>query len=170
MTGEYESDHHTGMDIEEISELLYEYTSGYPFLVSRLCKIMDEKLTGTEMFINLKEVWTKKGVAEAEKILLSEKNTLFESLIGKLNDYPELKELIFRLLFEGQAIAYNADDPSIDMLLMFGFVKAEHAMVQISNRIFETRLYNYFLTLPEVQNGEMYRLALSNKTQSPHKS
>ena len=30
---------------------------------------------------------------------------------------------------------------------------------------FETRLYNYFLTLPEVQNGEMYRLALWNKNQ-----
>lgn len=165
MIGEYESDHHTGMDIEEVAGLLYDCTSGYPFLVSRLCKIMDEKLTGTEMFKNPKDVWTRAGVSEAEKILLSEKNTLFESLIGKLNDYPELKELIFRLLFEGQTITYNADDPSIDMLLMFGFIKTEHALVQIANRIFETRLYNYFLTLPEVQSGEMYRLALCNKTQ-----
>lgn len=165
MISDYENDHHTGMNIEKVSGLLYDYTSGYPFLVSRLCKIMDEKLAETEMFNNPKDVWTREGVSEAVKTLLSEKNTLFESLIGKLNDYPELKDLIFHLLFEGQTITYNADDPSIDMLLMFGFIRVEHALVQIANRIFETRLYNYFLTLPEVQNGDMYRLALRNKTQ-----
>lgn len=31
----YERDCHTGMDIEYIARQLYEYTSGYPFLVSR---------------------------------------------------------------------------------------------------------------------------------------
>lgn len=66
---------------------------------------------------------------------------------------------------QGRAITYNADDPSTDMLLMFGFIKIENATVQIANRIFETRLYNYFLTLPEVQNGEMYKFALGNKNQ-----
>lgn len=88
------------------------------------------------------------------KLLLSEKNTLFESLIGKLNDYPELKGMVFRLLFQGQTITYNADDPATDMLMMFGFVRVEGAVVQIANRIFETRLYNYFLTLPEAQIGD----------------
>lgn len=51
----------------------------------------------------------------------------------------------------------------MDMLLMFGFIKVEHETVQIANRIFETRLYNYFLTLPEVQDGDMYRLASRDK-------
>ena len=49
---------------------------------------------------------------------------------------------------------------------MFGFVKVEQETLQIANRIFETRLYNYFLSLPEVQNGEMYRLAFWNKNQA----
>ncbi|MCL2159196.1 MAG: AAA-like domain-containing protein, partial [Oscillospiraceae bacterium] len=35
MLGEYETDHETGMDIAAISEEIYAYTSGYPFLVSR---------------------------------------------------------------------------------------------------------------------------------------
>ena len=73
--------------------------------------------------------------------------------------------MIYQLLFQGQTITYNADDFATDMLLMFGFVKAERETVQIANRIFENRLYNYFLTLPEVQNGEMYRMALWNKNQ-----
>ena len=44
MLREYSSDKNVNMDIEYISELLYEYTSGYPFLVSRICQIIDEKL------------------------------------------------------------------------------------------------------------------------------
>lgn len=76
--------------------------------------------------------------------------------------------MIYLLLFQGQTIAYNADDQSIDMLRMFGFIRIENASVQIANRIFETRLYNYFLTLPEVQNGDMYKLALRSKNQFIH--
>ena len=48
MLQEYENDYLTGMDIPQIAGLLYEYTSGYPFLVSRLCKLMDEEISGTD--------------------------------------------------------------------------------------------------------------------------
>lgn len=165
MLNQYEEDAHTGMDVVEISGLLYDYTSGYPFLVSRLCKLMDEKIAGTGNFEGKKVVWTKAGVLEAVKRLLSEKNTLFESLIRQLNEYQELRDMIYMLLFQGQAIAYNADDQAVDMLLMFGFVRVERDTVQIANRIFETRLYNYFLTLPKAQNGNMYRLAQRDRNQ-----
>ena len=46
MLAEYEKDHHTGINIGEIAGLLSEYTSGYPYLVSRLCKLLDEKIGG----------------------------------------------------------------------------------------------------------------------------
>lgn len=163
MLRQYEDDYHTGMDVREISELLYSYTSGYPYLVSRLCKLMDEKIGKNGYFEYKRAVWTKAGVMEAVKLLLSEKSALFESLISKLNDYPNLKKMIYLLLFQGQAILYNVDDTATDMLLMFGFIRVENEIVQIANRIFETRLYNYFLTRPETQNGDMYRLALQNK-------
>lgn len=42
MLTEYENDHHTGMDIQKLSQLIYDYTSGYPVLVSMICKYMDE--------------------------------------------------------------------------------------------------------------------------------
>lgn len=45
MLEEYENDHHTGMCIEEMAQAIYDYTSGYPFLVSRLCKFMDEEIS-----------------------------------------------------------------------------------------------------------------------------
>ena len=96
MLRDYEADHSTGMDISKIAGLIYEYTSGYPFLVSRICKIMDEELPELREFNGMSEAWTEEGVREAVKILLSEKNTLFESLIGKLNDYPELRKMIYK--------------------------------------------------------------------------
>ncbi|MBR3762567.1 MAG: ATP-binding protein [Lachnospiraceae bacterium] len=46
MLAEYEVDNRTGMNINEMSNLLYDYTSGYPYLVSRLCKFMDERIAG----------------------------------------------------------------------------------------------------------------------------
>ena len=52
MLKEYESDYHTGMDITKISSLLYEYTSGYHFLVSKLCKLMDEQIKTQEELLD----------------------------------------------------------------------------------------------------------------------
>ena len=160
----YEADHNTGMNIQEIADIIYSYTSGYPFLVSRLCKLMDEKLAGTADFKDRESAWTKEGVLEAVKRLVNEKNTLFESLIGRLNAYQELKEMIYLLLFQGQVILYNADDMATDMLLMFGFVKVEDGTVEIANRVFETRLYNYFLTQPEPRSRELRKMAVLDKS------
>ena len=82
----YEADYHTGMDREEIADLLYEYTSGYPYLVSRICKILDERIAGSDGFSDKQDAWTRTGVLEAVKILLYEKNTQYDSQINKLND------------------------------------------------------------------------------------
>ena len=44
MLDEYEKDYHTGMDVELLAGLIREYTSGYPFLVSRICQLLDEEI------------------------------------------------------------------------------------------------------------------------------
>lgn len=71
MLEEYEADYHTGMDIDEMAGRLYDETSGYPFLVSRLCQLMDEKVSREKG--GKSEAWTLDGFEEAEKMLLSEK-------------------------------------------------------------------------------------------------
>ena len=70
MLDEYENDHHTGMDPAKIAQEIYDYTSGYPFLVSRICQIIDTELN----------IWTVSGISEAVKRILLEKNTLFYDL------------------------------------------------------------------------------------------
>lgn len=165
MLSEYESDHRTGMDISQMAQMIYDYTAGYPFLVSRLCKLLDECVAGSRNFPEEGSAWTKEGILEAVNILLNEKNTLFDSMIGKLKAYPELNAMINSLLFQGQNIIYNPDDEITGLALMFGFVKTDGKLVLIANRIFETRLYNFFLTSPQVQGSAMYRAATQDKNQ-----
>jgi hypothetical protein len=134
MLREYENDHHTGMAIHELSQWIIDYTSGYPFLVSKLCKTIDEKNLG----------WNYAGILEAVKQLLVERNTLFDDMNKKLSDFPELRNMLKDILYNGEFYRYNADDKSIELAKMFNFITNDHGMVRISNWMFETRLYNAF--------------------------
>lgn len=165
MLQEYEADYQTGMDVHEIAGLIYDYTSGYPFLVSRLCKLMDEVVYGMDGFDTKGKAWSKAGLMEAVKMMLFEKNTLFESLGGKLTNSPELSTLMEELLFTGKQIAYNTDNAMIDNAAMLGFIKNKQGLVAIANRLFETRLYNYFLSTSELQSKDIYAASLRDKSQ-----
>jgi hypothetical protein len=138
--------------------MIYDYTSGYPFLVSRICQLLDEEINPTY-------AWTRKGVLEAVKIMLQEKNTLFDSLMGKLSAYPELEKTIYTILFSGEKMVYNTDNEYIDIAAMYGFIKNNNGSIEVANRIFESRLYNYFLSTSEAQNSKIFRVASNNKNQ-----
>ena len=154
MLEEYEADHQTGMNTAEIAKLLREYTNGYPFLVSRLCQLMDETVSQTKGF---GKGWTREGFEEAVKLILIEDNTLFQSLSSKLNNYPELRASLRSLLMEGEKLTWNTDQKEIVQMNMYGFIRNEHNSVCIDNRIFETRLYNLFLSDEELKSNEFSR-------------
>lgn len=141
MLRDYEADHLTGMNIDNIAEMIYDYTSGYPYLVSRICKLIDENLAGYKDFPTKADAWTKRGLVEAVNILLSEKNSLFESLGGKLKDYPQLQNTLYSLLFSGKTVVYNVYDEAVNMAIMFGFVKKQGGNIAVANRIFEKCIY-----------------------------
>ncbi|MBR3159170.1 MAG: AAA-like domain-containing protein [Atopobiaceae bacterium] len=143
MLAQYEADHHTGMDAAAVAEELVAWTAGYPFLVSRLCQLVDKHGLA----------WDRAGVDAAVRLLLVERNTLFDSLMGKLEDYPELKKSLRGLLMEGREVAYNPDQEEISQLSMYGFVKNCGGRLAVANRVFETRLYNLFLSDEELRGG-----------------
>ena len=145
MLADYEADHHAGMDVASVAEEVVAWTGGYPFLVSRVCQLVDRRGLG----------WDSSGVDAAVRELLVERNTLFDSLMGKLEDYPELKASLRDLLMEGREIAYNPDQEEITQLAMYGFVTERHNKMVVANRIFETLLYDYFLA--EEQTGAVRR-------------
>lgn len=142
MLTEYENDHNTGMDADKIAQLIYDYTSGYPVLVSNICKLIDEEI----------HEWTGDGVIKAVSRIQTMNTPLFDSLINKLEDYPDTKKNLYQVLTNGDKISYNPDNEPIKLLLMFGFVKIVDNSVVIANRIFETRLYNDMLTSEEIKS------------------
>ncbi len=167
MLCDYERDHHTGMDIDCISQQLYDYTSGYPFLVSRLCKLIDEQIAGTKEYPEKCSAWTKDGFQAAVKLILYESNTLFDDMIKKLDEYPELSEMIYTVLFYGKNIVYNPDNLTMDIGIRFGFLKCVDEQIAVSNRIFETRLYNYYLA-EDMLNSSTYSASMQIKNQFIH--
>ena len=164
MLEEYEKDYQTGMDIQELSGLIYDYTSGYPYLVSRLCKFMDEEIAGTENYPDKSSAWSKRGFMEAVKLLINDNNTLFQSLTGKLEDYPMLRTVLYELLFTGKQIPYVAQNQYIEVAAMFGFIKNRGGTAVIANRIFETVLYNLFIS-EEFATSKMYDAGLKEGSQ-----
>lgn len=160
MLTEYAESTKYNIVIQEVAGEIYEYTSGYPYLVSKICKWLDEN--GEPESVG--ETWTRKGVAEAVKILLKENNTLFDDMTKKITDYPELKKMLYAILFRGEAYPYNPDNFAIDIGTMFGLIKDREGQVTISNRVFETRLYNLFLS-EEMTGNVTYQLGEREKNQ-----
>lgn len=154
MLTEYERDHHTGMDVTTISKLMEEYTGGYPYLVSRLCMLMDGPVSKLTDF-DLKKAWTKQGFLEAVKILLKDENTLFDDMSKKLNDFKGMRKAVYEILYEGKSITFNAYDKDLNIAKMFCFIKDENGKVAISNRIFEVWFYNLFVSEASKSN-EIY--------------
>lgn len=153
MLTEYEADCHTGMNVQEVTEEIYQYTSGYPVLVSTICKYIDEKIVEGKDPEKSKQGWSKEGIEAAVKKILLDNMPLFESMICHLNDYPEMKKMFQAILFQGSEFAYNPDVKEINLACMFGYAVEKDGKAQIANRIFETRLYNYFYSEEELSNA-----------------
>lgn len=155
MLDEYELEHHTGMDTENIAKQIRAYTTGYPFLVSRICQLIDSEIS--KKWTGSVNPWSESGISEAVKIILSETNTLFQSMTKNLNNYPDLKASLRSILMEGTKLTWNPDQEDIVKMHMYGFIRNENNSVKIDNRIFETRLYNLFLSEEEMKSNVFFR-------------
>lgn len=154
MLMEYENDHHTGMDIQKLSQLIYDYTSGYPVLVSSICKYLDEN----------QKNWTSENLVSAVKVIIVSRIPLFESLINKLEDDQQLCNLLYRLLFQGEKFLFSAYDSAIQSAVMYGFVKNQNGSLEIANRIFETVIYDWFISSAST-NSPIFSEGVNDKKQ-----
>ena len=143
MLKEYKNDKNLNFDTSKIAEFIYFYTSGYPFLVSRICQIIDEDLGAS---------WTEENMIRAVKLLLDENNTLFDDLVKNIENNKELREYMFNLIMNGSGNRFNLLNPIINLGVMFGYFKNDNNTVVISNKIFSQVLYNYFSSLLEDNN------------------
>ncbi len=143
MLNEYEKDRKIGMDIEAISEEIRAYTHGYPYLVSRICKTIDEKL---------EKNWTVQGVQKAVRVILYEKNLLFDDLGKNLESDENFYKLLHDIVVNGKSYSYSMINPAIEWGIMFGILRKQNEDVVIDNLIFETIIYNYFIIKKRIES------------------
>ncbi|MCL2281996.1 MAG: AAA-like domain-containing protein [Fibromonadales bacterium] len=146
MLNEYEKEHKTGMDIEVISKEIRACTSGYPYLVSRLCKTIDEKF---------EKDWTSSGLQKAIKLIMLEQSTLFDDLFKNVKSNLELRDLLYSILINGRSFSFNANNSGMELGLLFGVLVQNGDKIAIHNPIFELRITNYFSTEKEIQESKL---------------
>jgi len=152
MLQDYSQDHHIQPDIPAITEKLYYYTSGYPYLVSKLCKFMAEDIVPARQDQN----WTVDDVEAAFKMIVNGAytTTLFDSLTKNLENNPDLYELIFEMVINGQSKNFTIANPIINLGYLYGILTpSEQGQCKIHNRIFEQRIYDYLMSKVETSRG-----------------
>lgn len=135
----YEEDTHTGMDIQRVSEELYHYTSGYPYLVSWLCKWIEEQGERN---------WTSEGLRKAVKEYYNADSTLKDDLIKNYENNKALNELIDDMLLRGGEYSFVSTDEAVSIGKILGIFKKsedEDNRLMISNIIFENVLTEHIL-------------------------
>jgi hypothetical protein len=144
MLDDYSRDRQVEMDIESIAERIYYYTNGYPYLVSKMCKIVDETIKG----INNNESWTLTDINEAYKSLTYQgyTTTLFDHLFKSLENNEELFQVVLNISINGKTINFNINNPVINLGNLYGIIADYNGLCKIHNRIFEQRIYNYFVS------------------------
>ena len=156
MLAEYKADHQLDFDEQFIGQMIYDYTSGYPFLVSRLCQIMDEEgLT-----------WDKEGVLKAVNEILAIRNVLFDDIAKKIEQFPQLKKTLKAILYSGQKFTYSPYEKYLQLGVMFCFIKNDGGIVAISCRLIETMLYTLFIS--EEKQSKIYGLGEVDKNHFIH--
>jgi hypothetical protein len=144
MLDDYVENKAVKLDKEYFSEKLYYYTSGYPFLVSKLCKIVDEKIMQEDRL-----VWDKEYMDLAVKEILRDSNTNFDSLIKNIENNTELRDMVRSLIIDGNKITYNFNNPTINLGMLYGIFKNEDMSLKLNNRIYEQLLYDYMSSIME---------------------
>jgi hypothetical protein len=134
MLMQYREDMGIVFDTAGIAQDIYRLTSGYPYLVSRICKIIDERLD---------KRWDSEGIRDAVKIILNEKSTLFDDVIKNIKNNADIRKTVYSLLIKGQTVMYNFD--AYEKGIMYGLFAEKNGKLVMHNKIFEERIYNYLL-------------------------
>ncbi len=141
MLDDYVEEKGVKMDTQGIADHLFYYTSGYPFLVSKLCKMVDEQFMPEK---GIKE-WTNEDIDKAVQKLLFEDNTNFETLAKYLENDPELYKLVYRVAIDGEKVGYNLFDPTTNIAVLYGILVNKNNYFAIHNRIYQEVLTNYMI-------------------------
>ena len=141
---EYKYDYGLDFDVRWFAHQIFDFTSGYPYLVSRICQILDEVVWKENEFGDRNVAWSPSGFQRAIKLILESRCTLFDDINKNLDMYPALDKKIKNILLMGEEYMYTLGDNIVQLGVMFGYFTNKSGIVAITNRIFETYLYNMY--------------------------
>ncbi|MDZ7876665.1 MAG: AAA family ATPase [Saprospiraceae bacterium] len=136
---DYMSETGVKMDAELIAERLFYHTSGYPFLVSRLCKMMDEEILPAK---NSQE-WTIQDMDMAARFIAKESNANFDSLTKNLEDNSDLYNQVYMVAVENRNTPFSIHDSITNLGVIYGIFAEKNGITVIHNRIYNEVIVNW---------------------------
>jgi hypothetical protein len=138
------------MDFDKIAERVHYYTDGYPFLVSKICKNVDEEEAGQNPDYKPKH-WTVGDIDWSFRWLTrpTYTTTNFDDVIKNLENNPDLYSIAFNIVISGADFSASYDNPAVNLGYVYGIFSSGAGKLRISNRVYEQRLYNYMVSKQE---------------------
>jgi hypothetical protein len=143
MLEEYKADHGLTFDTTLMSGLLWEHTSGYPYLVSKLCQIIHSNVPYSNGF-GLNSAWTREGFANAVMNLRKDRRLpLLDSLRRQTENSKELRSLLKDVLSSFRPVEWQ-DAWYVEKAIKNGFLAVDdNDKLKVSNMFFESWLNSY---------------------------
>jgi hypothetical protein len=151
MLDDYVAERGVKMNTKKIAEHLFYYTSGYPFLVSKLCKTVDED------YLSMRKVqkWTLADIDQAALDLTRESNANFDSLVKNLEDNKELYDLVYSVAVENEKVPFNIHDSIDNLAYLYGILVHKNGQTAVHNRIYNEVIVNYMTSRLRKKQREM---------------
>ncbi len=148
------------MQKKEIAEKIYFYTTGYPFLVSSMCKIIHEKITAKRKDKN----WHLQDVETAFEMITDGgyTNTLFDSIAKNLQNDKKLYRFVYEIIVDNQLKYFIVNDKIVSLAKTYSIIRQEKKECKIHNRIFEQRIYDLMLSIMN-NSGKFVHLPKNRK-------
>jgi AAA-like domain len=138
MLDDYAAEKNVLLNTQYFAERLFYYTSGYPFLVSKLCKIMDEEILPKKST----QEWTNDDLEKAVRVVVKNDNVNFDTLIKNLENNENLYQLVHNVAINGENIAFNHHEPGNNWGMLYGVFADKNRLI-IHNRIYNEVIVNY---------------------------
>jgi len=138
---------------KEVTQLIYDYTWGQPWLVNAMAYEMTTRILDEDYTVPL----TLELVEKAKENIILRRDTHLDSLLVKLNE-PRIKNIVAKI-FSGDSLDFNVFDNDLRYVMDLGIIKKTNSGVKFSNLIYEdiiTRLLNSGLQenmIPIVQSS-----------------
>ena len=139
------------MDTQKIAESLFYYTSGYPFLISKLCKMLDEDFLKHD-------VWTADDITQAARYLVGEVNANFDSLTKNLENNQDLYNYVYSIVIDNDSRPFNIHNPTANLAYLYGIIVRENGKTTVHNKIYQEVIVNYM-------TDKMHKTELSGGTE-----